>query len=99
VAAFHALVEVVEGGEITLPEENPTLRPTDYLRDREHAVPLAPWTENNDALLQRTRQANLAGFFPAQTISSVGVRWKILRTQELNGIESMLWRRIDAIRR
>jgi hypothetical protein len=100
VAVFQALAEIVEGGEITVPEENPTLSPTDYLRDREHVVPLTPWTENNDAPGKPPDVwANIAGFFPAQTTSSVRVRWKIPRTQELNGIESMLWTRRNAIGR
>jgi hypothetical protein len=69
--------------------------PPDYLWDREHVVPLAPWTENDPELLRRTRQANprmswanIAAFFPAQTTSSVRARWRIVRTQELNALHA-----------
>jgi hypothetical protein len=65
--------------------------PPNYLPDREHVVPLAPWTEDDDALLRRIREANprmswahLADFFPGQAVSAVRTRWRILKTQALN---------------
>jgi hypothetical protein len=67
--------------------------PTNYLPDRQHVVPLAIWTEDEDARLMGIPDANpnmswdrLAAHFPGQSVPSIRLRWRVLRTQALNSL-------------